>query len=145
VSLSPESPGSPGSPFDSITTPKYEEVDSDGQVSLEFDDDELDKVEKIQDYSLIDKFFLFLDQVEEGEELNPTLSGYFCNIIQVVIKNDPKELYKYLVHSNFVQIEKMIKHIGDQSISEIFTKLIFEIIKIANLDAASGVPSLKAS
>lgn len=57
-------------------------------MSIEIVDKD-DEIEKKQDYKLIGKFFAFLDVPEDSdwteEPLNPTLCGYFCKVLQIMI------------------------------------------------------------
>ena len=52
------------------------------QVSIDMKNDDEDEK---QDYTLINKFFEFLD--ESDQIINETLSGYFCKVLLVVISH----------------------------------------------------------
>lgn len=84
--ISPTSPESPGL---LITSPKFKD-----QESIELDLSQ--KIEKVQDYTLINRFFSFLDvklseisadpDAKSGDKfLNSTLSGYFCRVCLIII------------------------------------------------------------
>lgn len=74
--IEPVSPESPVSPEFSLGA-KYD------QVSIEMEQTPTE--ERKQDYSLIDKFFGFLDRVAASEDpeqgLNSTLCGYFSKVV----------------------------------------------------------------
>ena len=122
---SPTSPISPGI----LQSSKFKE-----QESIELDTSNVSqKVEKKQDYSLIDRFFSFLDgQVDtnnDREPLNPTLSGYFCKVCLIIISQQPKELLKYIESNDYKLIDRLLAFIDDKSICELITRFLDEILK----------------
>ena len=135
---SPESPQSPCSP-EMLTTPKFKEQDS-----IELDPIAAEqKIEKIQDYSLINKFFSFLDVSYDNnknkELLNDTLSGYFCKVCLVIISQKPKELMVYMEETDFKIIDNLIAHVDNKSITELIIKFLDEIIKQLGKDGGPPV------
>ena len=67
-----------------------------------------DKVEKLQDYTLINRFFSFLDQNDNKEPLNATLSGYFCKVTLIIISQQPQELINYMESNNYKLIDQLL-------------------------------------
>lgn len=122
---SPESPLSPLSPLDQPLQPKFD------QVSVEIE--QIEKIEKRQDYTLINKLFAFLDRPAASDDpkegLNSTLCGYFSKVIQIMISCDPLELMKYFQQNNYEVFDKMLVHLDNKSICELFIKMMSEILK----------------
>lgn len=88
-----------------------------------------EKIEKYQDYMLIDRFFGFLSNREGKESLNATLSGYFCGVTLIIISHQPKELLSYMQSNNYKLIDKMLQYVDDKSMCELVSKLLDEILK----------------
>ena len=87
-----------------------------------------EKVNKVQNYSLIDQLVNFLDKQEsKGMDdlgLNSTLSGYFCKVVLVLINSQPKEMAKYIIAKEFRPLELMLDHIDNKSIVELLVKCL---------------------
>lgn len=117
----------------------------DEQDSIEIID-KTDEVEKRQDYKLLDKFFSFLDKNSAGhdsEGLNFTLSGYFCKVVQVIIKIQPKEVMKYVIKNDYAVLEKLVNHIDNKSICELLIKILFELTDY-NQSSLPGITDVQA-
>lgn len=128
------------------------EEENQEQVSIEIIDKD-DEIEKKQDYRLIEKFFEFLnippdsDWTDE-EPLNPTLCGYFCKVLQIMISHQPKEMINYIISTDYKVLDKMINFIENKSICEILIKLLNELIEHQSktlMPGISDVPLLQQS
>ena len=97
------------------------------EVSIEIIEKD-EKVNKVQNYSLIDQLVNFLDKQEsKGMDdlgLNSTLSGYFCKVVLVLINSQPKEMAKYIIAKEFRPLELMLDHIDNKSIVELLVKCL---------------------
>ena len=94
---------------------------SDEQESIEIINNH-EEVEKKQDYALMNKLLSFLDTNSKGHDdagLNLTLSGYFCKVVEAMLKTAPKELMKYIVNTEYVIFDKMLNHIDNKSVCEL--------------------------
>lgn len=66
-----------------------------------------------------------------------TLSGYFCKVVQVIIKHQPKEVVKYVIQRDYAVLDKLVAHIDNKSICELLIKILFELT-----DYNQGLPGL---
>ena len=76
----------------------------------------------------MDKLFAFLDPKQskgyENNSLNSTLTAYFSKALEVLMKYHPKEIIKYVVHTDYQVFDKMLDHIENKSICELFIQIL---------------------
>ena len=86
---------------------------------------------KVLDYSLIDKLFAFLEKEKsrgfDEMGLNQTLCGYFCKVVQQVMKIQPKEFAKYVIQNDYTLFDHLLDFIDNQSICELFIKILTDM------------------
>lgn len=125
-----ESPDSLGSPDQMALTAQYS-AEQEEQVSIEFE--HIEEYTKEQDYSLLNKLFEFLDAPPESEDptkgLNSTLCGYFGKVVQIMITFEPLEFNKFVQQDDYAILNKMVKHLDNKSIVEMFVKIMNEVLK----------------
>lgn len=98
------------------------------QATLQTETHEEEDPDAGNKYVLLDRLFKFLeDEVEEGEELNPVLSGYFCKLVSLLVSRKQKQLVPYIFSSESKIIDLLLKHVGQKSISEILNKLVTQL------------------
>jgi len=61
--------------------------------------------------------------VDTDEELNPVLAGYFCKVMQVLVGNKPREVFKY-IYEHQVVLSNLVKHIYQKSISDVLVRIL---------------------
>ena len=78
------------------------------------------QAKKQNKFELFEKFLSFLDT---NEDLNPTLSGYFCKLFQVLVGNKPKEVFQYVYNHPDV-LDNLVNHLYSKSICEILVRIL---------------------
>jgi len=99
---------------------------SDEQESIEIINN-LEEPERKQDYQLMNKLLSFLDKNSKGYDdagLNLTLSGYFCKVVETMVKQAPLEMVKYIINTDYIIFDKMMDHIDNKSICELFIVML---------------------
>jgi hypothetical protein len=103
-----------------------------------------EEVEKKQDYRLLDQLFSFLEPNSSGfdkDGLNLTLSGYFCKVVQVLMQKQPKEMTKYIVYTEYEVFNKLMNHLENKSICELFIKMLNELAD--RNQSLPGIPDMQ--
>jgi hypothetical protein len=104
-----------------------------------------EEIEKKQDYRLLDQLFTFLEPDSAGfdsQGLNLTLSGYFCKVVQVLMQQQPKEMVKYIIHNEYAIFDKLMNHLDNKSICELFIKMLNELSE--RHQSLPGIPDVQA-
>ena len=86
----------------------------------------------------LDHLFEFLD---EGEELNYVLSGYFFKIFNHMLNCNKASLIKYIYRQNIYILDKLINNIHRKSICDCLCKLLTMHIDEATVPEASLIKS----
>jgi hypothetical protein len=93
---------------------------------------------------LLDRLFSFLEPNSVGTEagsLNLTLSGYFSKVMLTLMNQRPKEMVKYVIHTDGAVFDKLLAHIDNKSICEIFIKMLNELSE-GNKGGLPGLPDI---
>lgn len=69
-------------------------------------------------YALLDRLFAFVD-VGADQELNSVLSSYFCKLVTILIRRNPRELTQYIFRPNSTIIDNLLKHSYQKAISDL--------------------------
>lgn len=107
--------------------------------------DHAEEGEKKHDYHLLDELFCFLDPGSSGHDesgLNSTLCGYFCKVVSVLMQQRPKEMTKYIVEGEYVVFDKLMAHLDNKSICELFIKIITDMAE--RNQSLPGIPDVEA-
>lgn len=75
-------------------------------------------------FVLLDRLFTF---IEQEEDLNPVLAGYFAKLVSLLISRKQKLLIPYIFAPESKIIDNLVKHCGQKSISEVLNKLLTQI------------------
>ena len=54
------------------------------------------EAEQVSKYMLLERLFQFIE-VEEGEEVNSVLAGYFSKVVQLLVNRKQKQIVPFLV------------------------------------------------
>ena len=60
-----------------------------------------------------------------------------------MIQHQPKEMVKYVISADYVIFDKMMDHLDDKSVCELFVKLLNEISD-HNCQSLPGIPDVQA-